>query len=116
MSAPIACTLSGPDLEVRLTAIAELARRALLGHERRGPILHLRYDLAAAAELEKLVEQERICCAFLDFDLARRADAVHLDIKVPAQAAEFVDTLLAHFLGKSSGQAVEFAAPCRCPQ
>lgn len=110
----IACTLSGPDLQGRLSAIAELARRALLGHERQGPTLRLHYDLGVAAELEKLVAQERVCCAFLDFELACRADAVHLDITVPAQAAEFVDTLLAHFLGERSAPTVGRAAPCGC--
>lgn len=114
MSELIACTLIGPDLKRRLAAIAALARRALLSHEQVGATLRLRYACDAADELESLVDQERLCCAFLDFELVRSVDAIQLDIKVPAQATEFLDTLLAHFLGRGAASTIDSAAPCGC--
>lgn len=114
MNELIACTLSGPDLQQRLAAIAALARRALLSHEQVGATLRLRYALDAADELESLVEQERLCCAFLDFELTRRVGAIQLDIKAPAQATEFLDTLVAHFLGRGAASTSDSAARCGC--
>jgi hypothetical protein len=73
---PIACTLSATDYRARLAEIAALSRDALRHVERRGLTLDLRYAPEAAARVRQLVEQERTCCAFLQFDLHESADEV----------------------------------------
>jgi hypothetical protein len=50
----------------------------------------------------ELVDQERQCCAFLQFDLHQAPDAVHLDITAPAEAGEFAPLLYAHFIGQAA--------------
>ena len=69
---PIACTLSPSDYRTRLAEIAALSRDALRHVERRGLTLDLRYAPEAAARVRLLVEQERSCCAFLQFRTSTR--------------------------------------------
>ncbi|SOY44427.1 hypothetical protein [Cupriavidus taiwanensis] len=114
MSVPIACTLSEPELRVRLEGITALAQRALLDHELDGPTLRLRYASEVADELERLVEQERECCGFLKFDLVRHPDGVHLAITAPAPVAGCASTLTAHFLGDVSREPTQCSSTCGC--
>jgi hypothetical protein len=102
VSVPIACTLEARELKSRFGEIGALADHALLHHEQDGRTLRLRYGLGAAAQLERLVARERQCCAFLQFDLYRTPDAVHLDITAPAEADEFAPLLYAHFVGRAA--------------
>ena len=44
--------------------------------------------------VRQLVEQERSCCAFLQFELHETADEVRLVVTVPPAAAEAVPDLL----------------------
>lgn len=114
MSTPITCKLPGPEMRHRLMAITALAKRFLLSHEQDGRVHRLRYATAAAYELDELVSQERECCAFVDFDLEHRPDAVHLVITAPAEAAEFASVLTSHFLGEGAPQAAGCASSCGC--
>jgi hypothetical protein len=114
MNTPIACTLSGPELKERLAIITALAERALLGHEQQGSTLHLRYAVDAAADLEEVVAAERICCAFLEFDLRPEVDVIHLAITAPAQAGEFAPVLMAHFLGQAGTSQASCTSSCGC--
>jgi hypothetical protein len=45
-----------------------------------------------------MVEQERICCPFLDFEFAERPDAVNVTIIAPESARESADMLFQQFL------------------
>jgi len=83
---PIACTLSGADLKVRLQSIAELGKRHLQSQRRGGSQIHLNYSLQAAGELREIVVLKQECCAFLEFDLRETANAVDLTITGPASA------------------------------
>ena len=114
MKAPVACLLPGPAMDARLAAIADLARRTLLSHEWDGRTLRLRYASAAADALDPLVALERDCCAFLDFDLVRRPDAVHLVITAPPEGAEFASALTAHFLGEAQAKSKANACGPSC--
>ena len=70
MSEPIACSLSGPDLQQRLeeiAAVGETARR--LGDELRFPA-----DASTRERLEAIVAAERHCCPFLAFELRETGD------------------------------------------
>jgi hypothetical protein len=97
---PIACTLSATDYRVRLAEIAALSRELLRHVERRGLTLDLRYAPEAAARVRQLVEQERTCCAFLEFDLQESAHDVRLLVTVPPAAAEAVADLLVALTGR----------------
>jgi len=97
---PITCTLSATDYRGRLAAIADLSREALRHVERRGLTLDLRYAPEAAARVRQLVEQERRCCAFLQFELHETADEVRLVVTAPPAAAEAVPELLFELTGR----------------
>jgi hypothetical protein len=97
---PIACTLSATDYRDRLAQIAALSRDALRHVERRGLTLDLRYAPEAAARVRQLVEQERTCCAFLQFDLQESADEVRLLVTAPPAAADAVPDLLLELTGR----------------
>jgi hypothetical protein len=61
--------MTSPNYRARLAWIGELTRDALLGSERRGLVLELRYALEAADRVREMVRMEQACCAFLTFDL-----------------------------------------------
>jgi hypothetical protein len=114
VSVPIACTLEARELRSRFAEISALADHALLHHEQEGRTLHLRYGLGAAAQLERLVARERQCCAFLQFDMHRTPDAVHLNITAPAEAGEFAPLLYAHFVGQAARLDCACGPSCGC--
>jgi len=97
---PIACTLSATDYRTRLAEIAALSREALRRVERRGLTLDLRYAPEAVERVRRLVEQERTCCAFLQFELQEGADEVRLLVTAPAAAADAVPDFLAELTGR----------------
>ncbi|MBX3494364.1 MAG: hypothetical protein KF899_15465 [Parvibaculum sp.] len=93
----IACTLGAGDFEVRIAMIRDLARRHLRRSDRDGLMLRLVYDGEARSEVEEFVARERLCCAFLDFELRHDEDGVQVVIVAPAAAAEAAEMLFAHF-------------------
>ncbi len=94
----IVCCLSAGDYRRRLAWIGSLARKALRSHDRDDLVLYLAYAPEAAGEVQKMVEQERMCCAFLTFDLHEQADTVCLTITAPEAARESADVLFGQFL------------------
>jgi hypothetical protein len=97
---PIACTLSPTDYRARLADIAALSREALRHVERRGLTLDLRYAPEATARVRQLVERERTCCAFLQFDLQEDEHEVRLLVTAPPAAADAVPDLLVELTGR----------------
>ena len=95
---PIACCLSDGDYQRRIAWIADLTREALQTHERDDLMLRLVYAPEAAAKVRALVEQERICCAFLTFEVHEHSDAMYVTITAPEDARRAADTLFAPFL------------------
>ncbi len=96
---PIACTLSPADYRARLADVAALSRDALRRVERRDLTLYLRYSAGAAARVQRLVAQERTCCAFLQFEVFESADEVRLLVTFPPSASAAVPELLAELTG-----------------
>lgn len=96
---PIACTLKPSDYRGRLAEISALTRDALRSVNRQGLTLELRYAPEAAARVRRLVEQERACCGFMEFELHEGADEVLLLVTVPPAAAAAVPELLAELTG-----------------
>jgi hypothetical protein len=96
-SQPIACTLTGKDLQDRITWIGQLATGALLSHERADLTLHLRYAPEAVERVRMMVHAEQECCAFLTFDLQEYPDELVVTIKVPEKARNVAGMLFEHF-------------------
>jgi hypothetical protein len=63
--------------------------------------LRLVYATDAEADIRKLVEQERLCCAFLTFDLIRNPHNVTVTITAPGSARDAVDDLFTLFLPRA---------------
>ena len=95
---PIACTLTPGDLRERLGAIQTLTREALLGYERDGLNLALRYAPDAIERVRAMVTAEQHCCAFLEFEVREQTDCVHVMITAPETARDAADELFAQFI------------------
>lgn len=79
--------------------IAALNGRSLRRHERSDLTLRLFYDAAARADVDRLVAQERECCAFLDFDIAEGRETLVLSITAPERARDAAETIFGEFTG-----------------
>ena len=99
---PLTCCLSAGAYRNRIAWIESLTRRALRIHARDDLVLGLAYAPEAAADVQKMVEEERICCAFLTFDLKEESDCIRLTITVPEAARALADMLFGHFLAVRS--------------
>lgn len=107
---PIACTLDAKTMGPRLAWIRGVTERSLLSHRLEGRALRLVYRADAAEELRRIVELERICCAFLDFALATTANEVVLTITSPQDSDVDARWLFEQFL-PGEGAA---ASACGC--
>jgi hypothetical protein len=90
---PIACTLTPGDYSERLTWIAKLNRESLRSFHQNDLTLELVYDISASSQVRELVQREQTCCAFLHFDVAETADAIHLRIQAPPGARDSTGAL-----------------------
>jgi len=102
-SLPIACTLTPGDLRERLGLIHALTAEALVGYERDGLVLTLRYASAAVDRVRAMVASEQHCCAFLNFDVQEQPDAVHVTITAPEHARDAADELFQQFITADQG-------------
>lgn len=110
-SAPIACTLDLQAMAPRLAEIRQLTREHLRLHRLDGRTLRLNYDVAAAARVARIVELERVCCAFLDFELEVSHSGVELTITAPEQEGTDAAWLFSQFL---PGPALSGTSTCAC--
>jgi hypothetical protein len=62
---PVACTLDGGMMPVRLSRIKALTDTSLLSYQVQGRRLHLEYRPEAIDEVRAIAELERTCCDFL---------------------------------------------------
>ncbi len=85
---PIACSLGATEYRSRIAWIENLTRQALRSHVRDDLVLRLSYTPEAAADVRKMVEQERICCPFLTFDLQQSPEAASVTITAPVTCAK----------------------------
>ena len=96
-SLPIACRLTPGDLRGRVGLIHALTVEALVGYDRDGLALTLRYAPAAAERVRAMVASEQHCCAFLTFDVQEQSDVVHVTITAPESARDAADELFERF-------------------
>ncbi|WP_332823692.1 hypothetical protein [Ramlibacter sp.] len=94
----IAYLLGLEALAPRIALLRQLADRHLAGHHLKGRTLLIRYRPAAFAELCRIVELERSCCAFLRFRLEQDAEGCELTITAPEGAEDAMRWLAAQFL------------------
>jgi hypothetical protein len=90
---PIACTLQPADLRDRRTWIADVNRALLRGAERGDLSLVLRYAPQARADVERLADLERACCAFLTYEVTADDREVVLKITAPERARVAAETM-----------------------
>ena len=95
---PVACTLLPTDLKKRLEELARLTRDTLLSGRQEGLVLHLTYKVEAEERVLRMVEKEKECCAFLNFEFCRVEGAVALTITAPEAARESVAEIYAQFI------------------
>jgi len=96
--APLACTLDLQAMGPRLAEVRRLTREHLRSHRVDGRTLRLMYAVEAAEKVARIVELERVCCAFLDFELRASAKEVELTITAPEQESTHARWLFAQFL------------------
>lgn len=111
LNVPIACSLEAGSLKERLASIAALNARALQAARREDLTLILDYDRAAADEVQRMVDAEKSCCAFLAFDLKDVGDQLRLTIIAPPQAREAAEMLFEPF---ASRKITSGALGCGC--
>jgi hypothetical protein len=95
---PIVCCLGAREYRRRLAWIEGLTRRALRWYIRNDLVLRLVYSPEAAGDVREMVEQERMCCAFLSFDMREKPEAVTVTITAPEAARDTADMLFGQFL------------------
>jgi hypothetical protein len=101
---PLTCRLSAGAYRNRIAWIKSLTRRALQSHARDDLVLSLAYAPEAVADVRKMVEQERTCCAFLTFDLKEESDCIRVTITVPEAARASAEMLYEAFLVLPAGR------------
>lgn len=109
----MACTLDSQAMAPRLAEIRQLTREHLRAHRLDGRTLRLTYDAAAADRVAHIVDLERACCTFLDFELRASPSGVELTITAPHREGTDVQWLFGQFL---PGPALPGTSTCACCQ
>lgn len=114
--AAMACTLDPQAMGPRLARVRQLTREHLRAHRLDGRTLRLTYVATAAQEVTGIVELERACCAFLDFEVECTGDRVELSITAPEQDGAEAQWLFAQFLpvGDQTAAPASKASACAC--
>jgi hypothetical protein len=96
--APDACSLPTVERPLRLAEFDDLFATSLrrvevvtATHAR----LHLAGGSGLAATVRDLTARETECCTFFHFEITRRAEALTVDIEVPARYADVLTALVA---------------------
>ncbi len=109
----IACTLGNEALASRLAEIRAFTATNLVSHELDGRVLRLRYRREAATQLQRIVELERACCAFMDFAVTTtQQEHEELTLTAPPGTDDMAEWLFMQFLPESSGASP--TAECGC--
>jgi hypothetical protein len=96
LSPPIVCTLDASARGDREGEFRALFADALKRVERPDPrAARLVLDAAREADVRDLFAREQRCCAFFEFAIARVDHAVVVDVGVPEDAEQALDSLLA---------------------
>ena len=95
MDLPIACTLSTAELQERRTTILASFRNAVISRSRIPG--GYRYVFAnhstTLRNVCRMVELERQCCRFLNFDLTENEEIIQLDVSGQPEVLAIVEDL-----------------------
>lgn len=96
---PIACSLSGTDLQERYRDLAEFGSTSLIERtaDAEGRRLRFRRTAGTAERLRSIIAAEQECCPFLTFELTETDNALELHIGAPDDARPVADGLAAAF-------------------
>jgi hypothetical protein len=102
---PIACSLDGGEFEARIATVAEVGRRALIsrGRDCHRHLLRFRSTPDTRARLEEIVEAERRCCPFLNFEMDQEDGEILLTIAAPPGGESTAAGLAAAFAEEPEG-------------
>lgn len=109
---PIACTLELEARNQRFAWIRRFTAQSLVSHETSGQTLHLTYRLEAYPELERIVNLERSCCAFLDFRLTQEPKGCVLSVTIPNGTAEAAQSLVANLVPREEAPITTKSCGC----
>jgi hypothetical protein len=100
---PIACSLDQAAMVERAELLRRIGAAGLLGSDRSGSTLALRFRAAEGmhSSLARFIELERDCCPFLAFTLDERDDGLLLSIEAPPDAGPVLDAIA---LATAAGQ------------
>jgi len=103
--APIACSLSADDYQLRLAAIRELGGQALVAAEDRpdGAMLSFKNSGEVREKLVAIVRAESECCPFLVLDIDESHDRLALAVTAPREVLPIVRDLVRSLLGGEAG-------------
>lgn len=98
---PIVCSLGAGDLEQRLATIAEIGAESLIDHESNAGMHRLRFraNPRTRERLERVIEAEAQCCAFLDLSLEAEGDHLVLSVAAPEAGQATADGFVMAFAG-----------------
>jgi hypothetical protein len=93
MDAPIACTLTGPELAERRTTILNALRAATLRTHRlpNGYTYDFHINTEMSAQLERLIALERQCCQFLTFNIVETPSTIRLEVTGSPEAVAVIE-------------------------
>lgn len=110
----LTCTLELQEMGTRLERLRRLAETSLQSHQLEGNVLRPTYHLGAAREVKSVVDLERDCCRFLDFDVQERASSVDVTITAPEGVGSAAKWLFARFMPTSAAKAPERGCCASC--
>lgn len=99
----LACSLEFSEMGPRLERLRHLTDSGLISHERRGNALHLAYRPEVSGEVKAIVELERDCCRFLDFDVQESSSGAKVTITAPDTLGDAAKWLFSQFLPTQPG-------------
>ena len=106
----LACTLELQEMGPRLERLRQLTATQLQSHQLEGNVLRLVYRPDAATEVRAVVDLERGCCGFVDFQVHEGPSRVDLTITAPEAVGPTAEWLFAQFMPATSAKAP--ARPC----
>ncbi|MFT7561407.1 MAG: hypothetical protein ACI93R_003333 [Flavobacteriales bacterium] len=89
-SPPAECKLPSKDVPARLDTLRALMNTQLISLSRRDTVLELDFNIEAKEAILQLIDAERDCCGYLDFEIEETVKSVVLIIKGPAESLDIL--------------------------
>jgi hypothetical protein len=107
-TADIACTITDAEVPARIALIEQMrASHTRLDRTEHGMVLHFAPDPSTEADLRQFAVDEKRCCEFWGFAVARTGDDLRLQWDAPPDAQGLIDRLEAFFDGDEPATALK---------